>query len=150
MKRDHNSKRVTNTFNSRFDDPCKMKAAAQKLSHDIKLASWLGFHATNERGRLRAYQVKAAKISHALTRFDSFFRVLWIERYHHRLGMLVTIRLADKSLVRVPWQHLSHEAQSRFNLPSPYMKVVPSKTQTTLMPSDVIAQVERVSAQRVA
>lgn len=106
-------------------DRREAQSTAIRLSRDIKLASWVGKHAITERGRIRAYQVKAAKLSHALTHFDKFFCIMWVERHHAKFDYLLTARLADMSLVHIPWQNLSAEAQSRIDLSSLYVRRAP-------------------------
>jgi hypothetical protein len=122
MKR-HN--KVSTNINSWSMNRRVAKGTAIQLSHDIKLASWLGKHALTERGRNRAYQVKAAKLSQALTHFDRYFCILWVERHNPKFDYLLTARLADMSLVHIPLQHLSVEAQSAINLSSLYVRRVP-------------------------
>lgn len=95
-----------------------MRTAAMHLSGDIRLASCLGKHALSKCGRRRAYQVKADKVSHCLTRLNRFFRVMRVE-YRGPQWTLVIVRLADKSLVHVPWQHLSPKAQELVALSAP-------------------------------
>jgi hypothetical protein len=89
---------------------------ARRLSREISLAGLLGRCALNPGGRRRAYQVKAAKLSVALTSFSDFFRALSVESWHPGLGPLLKVRLADFRVTRVPLRHLSTAARSRIKL----------------------------------
>jgi hypothetical protein len=123
---------------------------AIRLSHDIKLASWLGKHAVSERGRRRAYQVKAAKLSQALTHFDKYFCILWVERHHSKFEYLLTARLADMSLVHIPWQHLSLEAQLCINLSSLYVRRAPLQARAVSVAAYANSSSVNLHQQRVA
>ena len=91
----------------------------RRLSREISLAGLLGRCALSPGGRRRAYEVKAAKLSVALTRFGHFFRALSVEPWRPEFGQLLKVRLADFRVTRVPLWHLSAEARSLVNLSLP-------------------------------
>jgi hypothetical protein len=115
MRKPVTTGRVKETQLAPSSDEKTMRGAAMRLTVGIKLASWAGKHSLSPSGRRRAYQVKADKVSHALTKLDRFFCVVGVET-HGPQWSLILVRLADRSVVHIPWQRLTPEAQARVNI----------------------------------
>lgn len=92
----------------------EIRRTALRLTEQIKIASWLGKRALNRGGRRSAYTIKAEKLSNGLLHFNGFFKVKSYEQ-HEKLGILVVVKLADKSLVHIPLKHLTKEVQASIN-----------------------------------